>query len=143
MNTRREFLKSLLGVVLVAPAVAACQTIAPKPVVLPAEVSESETMVAKYRAAFPNHAVFGRMNHGKTYTGRLANHGVQSQNIPRRPVRGASHNSRFVKGSYQMGSVAPEWWLDYNRGPQPWLHTGPRILPHGKRTPWDTARYEK
>ena len=42
MKNRRDFLKTLLGVVLVAPV--ACRTV--EPIVLPAELSEAETMLA-------------------------------------------------------------------------------------------------
>jgi len=48
MRTRRDFLKALLGAALVVPAVAACRTIAPEAVELPASI-DAESMLAAYR----------------------------------------------------------------------------------------------
>lgn len=75
MNNRRDFLKSLLGVVFVAPAAAACRTVLPEPVVLPAR---HDVDAYDRRNGTVVDFKYGRMGQGKTYCTSLEQYNVQA-----------------------------------------------------------------
>ena len=113
MKNRRDFLKSLLGVALVAPAVAACRTVVPAPIVLPAAV-EPLTVIVQNR--------------------------YRSQRITQ-AIHSTSHTPSIHRGCYVTGSYTGR--LDYNRGPMKWVSNHVAVFPYRPVRPWFSARYWK
>ena len=136
MKNRRDFLKTLLGVVLVAPV--ACRTIVPEPVVLPAAV-EPETMFAQNpKQGSTAHFMMQEREAEAIIVAYRRAHPTIAQ-----ARNSAFHTPQFVNGSYQVGTATPGSWLDYDRGPTEWASNHIAVFPNRPVRPWLSARYWK